>query len=110
MFLTGWKPPRAARSAAAVRAAVMSALERRVLLTTFNPVDGTGFSQALSNAQFGDTIILNAGTTYEGNFSLKDKGAGSGWITIQSSNLSALPADGVRVAPSDAANMPRIMA
>ncbi len=78
------------------------------MLTTFNPVDGAGFTTALANAQLGDTITLNAGTTYTGNFVMKHKTTGSGWITIQSSNLASLPV-GKRVSPADAANMPKIV-
>src|SRR5438045_1696859 len=83
-------------------------LEPRQLLATFNPVDGPAFASALTNAQLGDTIILNAGSTYTGNFVMKNKTTGSGWITIQSSNLAALP-EGVRVSPTDAAKMPKLV-
>jgi hypothetical protein len=85
-------------------------LERRVLLATYFPADGPAFAADLNRATFGDTIVLTAGTTYTGSFVLKDKGAGTGWITIQSSQLNALPAAGVRVSPADAVNMPRIVA
>ncbi len=86
------------------------ALESRRLFTVFNPATAAAFSSALSSAQLGDTIILNAGTTYVGSFSLANKTTGSGFITIQSSNLAQLPAAGVRVSPADAANMPIIQA
>ena len=87
--------------------AAIQNLETRRLLTVFNPVTSADFTSALNNAQLGDTINLQAGTTYTGNFILKNKTTGSGWITIQSSNLANIAA-GVRVAPSDATNMPRI--
>ena len=94
------------------RRSLIQSLESRMLLTVFNPADSAAFSAALNNAQLGDTIILNAGTTYStsGGFTLKNKTTGTGWITIQSSNLSSLPADGIRVSPADAVNMPRIQA
>src|SRR5512138_2058271 len=86
-------------------------LELRYLLTTYTPANSAAFVTALNNAQLGDTIILNAGTTYStnGGFILKNKTSGTGWITIQSSNLASLPA-GVRVSPTDAVNMTRIQA
>jgi hypothetical protein len=86
------------------------ALERRILMTLFTPVDGAALTTALNIAQLGDTITLQAGTTYTGRFVLKNKTTGSGWITIQSSNLASLPADGVRVTPADAPNMAHIQA
>lgn len=98
------------RAACRRSAVVMAALERRVLLTTFNPTNGAQFAANLDSAQLGDTIVLAAGTTYTGHFVLKNKTTGSGWITIVSSNLANLPAEGVRVTPADAVNMPRIVA
>jgi hypothetical protein len=79
---------------------------RQLLSTTFNPADGPALTTALTSAQLGDTIILNAGSTYTGAFTLPVK-SGTGYITIQSSNLASL-ASGVRVGPADAVNMPKI--
>lgn len=84
-------------------------LESRFLLTTFNPTTAAGLTSALTSAQLGDTIILNANTTYTGWFNLSNKTTGSGWITIQSSNLASLPAQGVRVGLGDAVNMPKLV-
>jgi hypothetical protein len=89
---------------------IMQALEVRMLLAVHTPMTGTAFQTALNNAALGDTIVLNAGTTYTGQFTLPDKTTGSGWITIQSSNLAQLPGEGVRVQPADAANMARLQA
>jgi hypothetical protein len=72
------------------------------------PTTSAQFQTALNNAVLGDTIILQAGTTYKGQFTLPNKTTGSGWITIRSSNLHLLPGEGVRVSPADAANMPRL--
>lgn len=68
---------------------------------------GGNFQTALNNAQPGDTITLQAGAAYTGNFVLPAK-IGTGWITIRSSNLAALPPAGKRVKPADAVNMPVI--
>jgi hypothetical protein len=91
-------------------APVIEALESRTLLAEIVAANSTAFTNALRDAQLGDTIILNAGTTYVGQFTLPNKTSGSGWITIRSSNLSALPGEGVRVSPADAANMPKLQA
>jgi hypothetical protein len=88
---------------------VIESLESRLLFTTFNPADSAALTTALNNAQLGDTITLQAGVTYTGGFVLKNKTSGSGWITIQSSNLGSLPGEGVRVGPANAGNMPKII-
>src|ERR1041385_3820422 len=61
---------------------------------------GGDIQAAINAAQFGDTIILQAGATYQtaavfSPFNLPNKGAGSGYITITSS--VAPPTDGTRV-------------
>ena len=63
---------------------------------------------AINAAVLGDTIEVAAGETFTENITLPYKSTGSGWITIQSSNLHLLPAEGNRVSPSDAENMPKI--
>lgn len=67
------------------------------------------FQRALTIAQPGDTIVLEAGAVYTGPFTLPVK-AGSSYITIQSSRLADFPAAGTRVNPSHAAFMPKILA
>src|SRR5206468_12050000 len=49
---------------------------------------GGDFQGALNSAQPGDAIVLQAGATYTGNFTLPVK-SGSGWIYVQSSALSS---------------------
>jgi hypothetical protein len=70
---------------------------------------GGDLQAALNNAHLGDTIVLQAGATFTGPFTLPNKTSGSGWIYVVSSNLASLPAAGQRVAPGDAANMPKIV-
>jgi hypothetical protein len=91
-------------------------LESRTLLTTFTPVDDPALSNILNGGlvngktlQLGDTIILQAGSTYPGEFTLQNITTGSGYINIQSSNLASLPASGQRVSPADAVNMPKLV-
>lgn len=65
---------------------------------------------AIDAASAGDTISVQAGRTYVENLVLKVKPAGSGYITIQSSALAALPEPDQRVGPADAVNMPTLQA
>jgi hypothetical protein len=74
-----------------------------------NVAAGGDFQAALNNAQLGDTIVLQAGASYTGPFTLPNKTGGSGWIYITSSQYSSLPGPGSRVSPSNAANMPKIL-
>lgn len=69
---------------------------------------GGDLQVALNRAKAGDTIVLQAGAKYVGSFGLPNK-AGNEFVTIQSSELAKLPADGTRVSPSDAALMPKIL-
>src|SRR6058998_3955659 len=69
---------------------------------------GGDLQAALNSAQLGDTLVLQAGATYTGNFTLPVK-SGSGWIYVQSSALSSLPAAGTRVGPGQASLMPKIV-
>jgi hypothetical protein len=69
---------------------------------------GTNLQAALDLAQPGDTLVLEAGVEYKGNFILPKK-VGTGVITITSSRMSELPAAGQRVTPADSAAMPRIV-
>jgi hypothetical protein len=70
---------------------------------------GGNFQTALNNAQLGDTIVLEAGATYTGPFTLPNKISGSGWIYIQSSAHANLPPPGKRVTLADATRMPRVV-
>ena len=70
--------------------------------------EGGDLQAALNRAKSGDTIVLQAGAEFIGAFTLPNK-AGNDFITIQSSELAALPKEGTRVSPKDAALMPKIM-
>jgi hypothetical protein len=73
------------------------------------PLTAAQLSLDLMQSFPGDTIVLHAGTTYSGNFTLPLKPNPSGqWIYIESSALSSLPAPGTRVAPGNTPNMPKI--
>ena len=89
----------------------------RILLTTTYPATpgvtinvaaGGNFQAALDSAQPGDTIVLQAGAVYAGNFTLPAK-TGNSWIVIRTSNLSGVSPEGTRVSASQSSAMPRIV-
>jgi hypothetical protein len=95
--------------ACVVLAFVMSAPQLSDAATITVPAGGD-FQAALYAAQPGDTIVLQAGATYTGNFKLPAKN-GTAHITIRTSaSDSQLPGPGVRVTPAHAALMPKIRA
>src|ERR1700751_3366821 len=55
---------------------------------------GGDLQAVLDRAQPGDTIVLEAGATFTGPFTLPNKTSGSGWIYVVSSKLQSLPAPG----------------
>ena len=69
---------------------------------------GGNLQAAINAAQPGDTIELEAGAVFSGNFTLPRKST-AGWIHIQSSSYATLPEPGRRVSPLDASSMPRIV-
>jgi hypothetical protein len=77
--------------------------------TDRNVTTAAELQAALSAAIPGDRIILQAGATFAGSFTLPNK-TGSGWITLQSSALASLPPAGTRVTPGDRINMPKVVA
>jgi Putative Ig domain len=77
--------------------------------TTWAAHTSAQFTNALTSSSPGDVIVLDAGTTYTGNFNLPAKSNSNGqWIYIVSSQLANLP-EGKRVSPPDAANMPKVV-
>jgi hypothetical protein len=69
---------------------------------------GGDLQAAINAAQPGDTIELQSGALFSGNFTLPRKTA-PGWIHIQSSSYETLPEPGRRATPDDAPSMPRIV-
>ena len=89
--------------------AATAALARAAQGATYNVGTGASLQDALNAARPGDTIILEAGAQFSGNFLIPNKGTSSEWITIQSSAMSSLPPDGVRVTPQFASSMPKLI-
>lgn|GEM_PF-1960254 len=84
----------------------------RASATVLRVQQNENLQNVLDAAQRGDTIILDAGTTYRGPIRLRNK-TGTGWIIIRSAAFlpSSNPLTDVvpRVSPSDAANMATII-
>jgi hypothetical protein len=70
---------------------------------------GGDLQGALDRAAPGDVIMLQAGATFTGPFTLPAK-SGSGWVTVETNALSSLPAPGNRVDASFAPAMPKLEA
>ncbi len=69
---------------------------------------GGDLQAALNQAQPGDTIILQAGAVFIGEFTLPYKN-GNSYITIRTSTPDSNLPVGIRVTPNDAAKMPKIV-
>jgi hypothetical protein len=101
---------------ASSEAAILPTLPQALVDTTYAPPTGNtivvnaggNLQAAINNAALGDTIVLQAGVTYNGRIILPNKTTGSGWIYIVSSAYAKLPPPGQRVSIGDAANMPKI--
>ncbi len=70
---------------------------------------GGDLQAALDAAQLGDTVTLQAGSVFTGNFIARPK-VGTGSITIQTSSTELRSRVGVRVSPADAPKMAAIVA
>ena len=78
---------------------------------TFTLKAGDDLQKALNAAQAGDEIVLQAGASYVGPFTLPNKLTDStAYITIRTSAAaSALPAEGVRLTPDYAPALPKLL-
>jgi len=70
--------------------------------------DHTTIQAAVDAANRGDTIEIEAGETFTEDITFPYKGAGTAYITLQTSALGALPAAGNRVDLGDLSAMPTI--
>ncbi len=86
---------------------VALALSQDVRAATIVVPAGGDLNAAINASQLGDTIVLQAGATYNGLFTLPNK-SGSGYLTIQSSRVSEL-AEGVRVTPDQSSFLARMV-
>jgi len=74
---------------------------------TINVPSGGNLQRAINDAQPGDTIALEAGATYTGNFKLPNK-SGSSPITIRTAGDADLPREGERISPSHADSLAKV--
>jgi hypothetical protein len=58
--------------------------------------NAAAFQSAINAATCGDTIVLAAGSTYTGNFTVPNRNC-VGWVLIESSGFASLPPSGTRV-------------
>ena len=78
--------------------------------TTWAAHTSAQLSSAITYSAPGDVIVLDAGTTYSGNFQLPAKtNPNNKWIYVQTSAYSSLPSPGTRVAPANSPQMPKIV-
>lgn len=70
---------------------------------TVGPVgrDYNNLQTALNEAGLGTVLVLDAGASFKGSFSLPNK-TGNGWIVLISAQMSLLPPPGVRIDPGAA--------
>jgi hypothetical protein len=68
---------------------------------------GGDLQAAIDAARPGDTIALERGATFVGNFVLPMK-SGSGYVTIRTDGDDGLPGEGARVVPADAPLLAKI--
>jgi hypothetical protein len=95
---------------AAVAAALMFASPAAQPSSTIRVSAGGDLQEAINRARPGDTIVLDAGATYVGNFVLPLKsGGGDAFITLRSSaGDSVLPGSNQRIDPSYAPHLPKL--
>jgi hypothetical protein len=80
----------------------------RATAATITVNAGGDLQAAIDAARPGDTILLQAGAVFTGNYVLPAKG-GSSYITIRSASAdSSLPASGTRVTPAYAGALPKV--
>ncbi len=76
-------------------------------MITVGPIgrDYSDLQAALNAANPGTLLVLDAGATFQGSFTLPNK-TGDGWIVLTSSGIDLLPDQGSRIAPTAATGNP----
>jgi hypothetical protein len=96
------------RLAIAVLVTPLIFLDQAASAATVTVNAGDDLQRAINNAHAGDTLLLQAGATFSGNFVLPAK-SGTAFITIQSSAPDgALPDGSSRIDPSFAPSLPKL--
>ncbi|MEO6445781.1 MAG: Ig-like domain-containing protein [Gemmatimonadaceae bacterium] len=83
----------------------------KVTGTTWTVASGGNLQAALNGAQRGDEIVIAAGATFTGTYTLPAKPgtAANGWILVRSDKSSQLPPQGTRVTSGNAGAMPKLV-
>ena len=89
----------ASRSASALAALFLTMTPAAARAADIYVPAGGNLQAAINAARAGDTIVLEPGATYVGNFKLPIHG-GSAYVTIRTAASSQLPPDGTRVTPA----------
>ncbi|MDX6693386.1 MAG: hypothetical protein QOF02_989, partial [Blastocatellia bacterium] len=90
---------------------LFSGLTGTTRAATLTVAAGGDLQSAINAAQPGDTILLEAGATFRGPFTLPNKGTSTALITIRTSTPDAsLPAAGERISPAYSALLPKLLA
>src|SRR5947209_479177 len=90
-------------------AVFVAANEKAASAATLTVAAGGNLQAALNAAQPGDTILLEAGATFTGPFTLPAK-SGTDYITVRTAaDNSSLPADGMRITPAFSGIMPKLV-
>jgi hypothetical protein len=76
---------------------------------TINVPPGGDFQAALNAANPGDTVVLQSGAAYIGNYKLPNK-SGDSFITVTASALTSLPPEGKRISPAYSQYLPKLVA
>ncbi len=102
-------PPSGATVQPPKRPTILNPVYPKVTGTSWVLNPGDNLQTFLNKANRGDEIVLPAGATFTGNFTLPNKSgsAANGWILIRSNRT--LPAQGTRVTPANAGLMPKIV-
>jgi hypothetical protein len=87
---------------------VVLAGARAAHAATLTVVSGGDLQAALNAAQPGDTIVVQAGASFTGPFTLPNKGASSEWITIRTSTPDAAFTS-ARISPADSPLLPKLL-
>ncbi len=77
-------------------------------MATIHVAAGGNFQTALNSAVGGDIITLEAGATFEGNFTVPNKGPQTPILITTNSVSTSLPAAGYRIKPSHESFLPKI--
>ncbi len=95
--MSNWRS--ASRSASALAALLVTMTPTAARAADIYVPAGGSLQAAIDSANAGDTIVLEPGATYVGNFKLPIHG-GSQYVTIRTAASSQLPPDGTRVTPA----------